>query len=163
MTPLDLKTKEEWEKIVKRFSQDVNMTACLTDKAGVPFFCRLDRYPLCMAVRDNQEATTFICGQANIAMLAVVEKSLRPEVDYCDAGLLRIVIPIVHEGTLIGMVVACGLASDDEEVNLFLIAKQLGISENQANELSLPTPIGSEKELLRLGGELFEKINTRED
>jgi len=159
MTPMDLKTKEEWEMILERVARDLNMTACLTDDTGVPFFCRLDRYPVCSAIRANPEATTFICSAINSAMLAVVKKTLQPEVDMCDVGLLRVVVPIVRDGILVGLVTACGLASKDEELNTFLVAKQLGVSEERVQELARPTPFGSGDEVERLGERLFDELN----
>ena len=160
MTPMDLKTKEEWEMILERVAWDLNMTACLTDDTGAPFFCRLDRYPVCSAIRANPEATTFICSRVNTAMLAVVRKTLRPEVDMCDAGLLRVVVPIVRDGTLVGLVTACGLAAKGEELNTFLLAKQLGVTEERVQELARSTPFGSEDEVERSGERLFDELNS---
>lgn len=162
MTLMDLKRKEEWESILDRFSRDANMTACLIDDTGNPLLCRFDRYPLCKSIRDNQEAATFICSQINIAMLAVVKKTRRPEVDVCDAGLLRIVVPIFRDGELVGQIAACGLASKDEELGSFVVAKQLGVSEKQVTELAQSTPFASEEELQRLTASLFEELNEEE-
>lgn len=160
MTLMDSKKKEEWEAILDRFSQDAKMTACLIDDKGNPLLCRFDRYPLCQSIRDNQEAATFICSQINVAMLAVVQKTRRPEVNVCDVGLLRAVIPIFRDDTLVGQIAACGLASTDEEIDTFLVAKQLGISEERVKELARSTPIGSEEEIRRLAERLYEELNT---
>ena len=161
MTPMDLKAKEEWETILERVALDLNMTACLTDDTGVPFFCRVDRYPLCSAIRANPEATTFICSAISSAMLAVVKRTLGPEVDMCDAGLLRVVVPIVRDSVLVGLVTACGLASKDEELNTFLVAKQLGVTEERVQELARSTPFGWEDELQRLGEQLCGELNPK--
>jgi ligand-binding sensor protein len=160
MTPLDLRSKEQWEEILDRLAEDVNMTACLTDDKGVPFFCRRDRYPLCAAVRDNADAITAICSQTNTVMLAAVVKTLKPEVDYCEAGLLRLVVPVLHGGAIVGLVTACGLAVKEEEPETFLVSKQLGISEEEAARLAESTPFGAEDEVLRLGTRLFDELNS---
>jgi ligand-binding sensor protein len=151
--------KEEWRKILARFAQESKMTACLTDDTGGNPECFFDRYPLCAAVRRDQEATTFICSQTNTAMLAVVKKTLKPEIDICEAGLIRLVVPIVQDGRLIGQVFACGLASRDEVVNSFLIAKHLNITEEQVLELAQSTPFGSEEKLKPLADSLFKELN----
>jgi ligand-binding sensor protein len=159
MTPLDLKTKEEWEVILDGFAQETNMTACVTDDAGKQLLCRVDRYPFCAAVRDNREALTFICSQTNTAMLASVKQTLQPAVDACEVGLLRVVVPVVSDGTLVGQVTACGLAPDGEEIDAFLPAKQLNISEEEVEDLLRSTPAGSEVELSKHAGGLFAKLN----
>jgi ligand-binding sensor protein len=160
MTLMDLKKNEEWESILNRFSQDAKMTACLIDDKGTPLICRSDRYPLCQSIRENQEAATFICSRINVAMLAVVKKTRRPEIDICDAGLMRAVVPIFRDDTFFGQIAACGLASTDEEIDSFLVAKQLGISEERVLELARSTPIGSEEEIRRLAERLHEELNT---
>lgn len=159
MTLLDIKDKQEWAEILERFAQETKMTACLTDDRGGDPQCYFDRYPLCTAIRKDQDATTFICSQTNTAMLAVARKTLKPEIDICEAGLIRLVVPILAEGKLVGQVFACGLASDEEGLNSFLIAKQLNITEEQVLELARSTPVGSEEKLKPLANRLFKELN----
>ncbi len=68
-------------------------------------------------------------------MLEEAKRVLRPIIDYCDAGLSRMVVPIVRDGKLIGQLTACGGALEDEDINLFLIAKQLEITEDEVENL----------------------------
>jgi ligand-binding sensor protein len=159
MTPYELKTPTEWDAILTGFYDQVGMTACLSDAAGSQPLCHGERFPLCAAVRNNPEATTFICSQTNTAMLAVVSKTLQPEIDLCEAGLIRLVVPIVRDGELVGQVFACGLAPRDEELDAFPIARQLGIPEEQVLELAKSTPLGSEEELRALVDRLFRQLN----
>jgi len=161
MTPMDLKPKEEWERIVERFALDTRMTACLTDDKGTPLICRSDRTPLCTAIRENPDAATFICSQINTVMLRAVKKSHLPEVDLCDVGLLRIAVPICRDGELVGLVTACGLASKEEELCDVLVAKQLDITAGKVRELAQETPFGSETDLTRAGARLFLDLNPK--
>ena len=160
MTPLDLRSKEEWEKILDNLAGEVNMTACLTDEKGGVLFCRRDRFPLCAAVRDNQDALTYICSQSNTIMLATVEKTLKPAVDYCEAGLLRLVVPVIADGKLVGQITSCGLQPKGEEPETFLVAKQLGISEEEVGKLAESTPVGEEEQLRRVADRLFDQLNS---
>ncbi len=158
MNPLDLRSKDEWEKILKRFARDSKMTTCLTDDTGAQLFCAGDRYPLCAAVREKPGALMSICSQVNTAMLAFIKKSLEPELDFCDAGLMRVVVPIVKDGQLIGQITACGLASENEELDSFLVSKEVGITEDEALELAKAAPFGSDEELEKLCARLFEEL-----
>ncbi len=161
MTPLDLKTKEEWEEILDRFAKDAKMTACLTDDTGKQLICASERFPLCKAIRENHDALTFICSQTNTAMLAVLKQTLRPEIDACEAGLIRVAIPIFRDGSLIGQVTACGLGSNDEELDSFLVSKQMGIPEEEVLKLAGSTPMGSEADLRHASSRLFDELNAR--
>jgi ligand-binding sensor protein len=156
---LDLKSKEEWEEILSGFSSETKMTSCLNDEAGNHIFCVSDRYPLCSTIRTNQDALTFICAQTNTAMTAVVSKTRKPEVDFCEAGLIRVVVPVVRDGAMVGQITACGLSSDDEELNAFLVSKEVGIPEDKVLELAEATPAGSEDELQELCSKLFDEVN----
>ena len=118
----------------------------------------MDRFPLCAAIRENPDATTAICSQTNMAMLSVVGKTKKPEVDMCEAGLLRIVVPVLHDGEMIGQVTACGVASEEEEADTFRVSKELGVSEEKAEELLKSTPSGSEEDLQNLAARLFDQL-----
>jgi ligand-binding sensor protein len=160
MTPLDLKTKEEWEAILDRCAKEANMTACLMDRDGKLLFCRMDRFPLCKAIRENQGALTSICMKTNTTMLSAVSKTLRPEIDICEAGLLRLVVPILNGRELVGQIAACGLASKEEEIEEFLVSKELGVTEEQVAEMAQASPFGAREELEKLGSRLFEEIHS---
>ncbi len=159
MTPYDLKKKSEWDELLKQCATDLRMTACLADEAGIALQCRAERYPICAAIRENETATSFICSQASAAMTAVVRKSLKPEVDVCDVGLIRVVVPLVRDGKLVGQITACGLGSDEEELDPFVVAKQLGITEEQVLDFAKSTPAGSEEKLQPVIDRLFEQLN----
>ena len=159
MTPYDLMSKTEWDELLGQFARDIRMSACLADAAGTALQCQADRYPLCAAIRESEAATAFVCSQASAAMTAVVRKTLQPEIDICDIGLVRVVVPLVREGGVIGQVTACGLASRDEELDPYPVAKQLGITEEQVLELARLTPEGSTAEVEPVVDRLFARLN----
>jgi ligand-binding sensor protein len=159
MTPLDVKSRPEWDEIVARFARTAGMTACLTDAAGAQLLCHGDRFPLCAAVRAEPSALSAICAQTSAAMLGVVQRSLAPAVDVCAGGLLRVVAPIARDGRLIGQVTACGLAPAGEELDPFLIARELGIAEETVVELAGQTPAVEEAELEAAVERLFRELD----
>ena len=156
---MEFANKSEWKQILDDFSREIQMTTCLTDETGASPECCFERYPLCAAIRKDQTAATFICSQTNTAMLAVVRKTCKPEIDFCEAGMIRIVIPLIRNGELKGQVFACGLAAEEEELNVFLIAKQLNKPEQEIIELAKSTPFGSVEQLRRPVDRLFKILN----
>ena len=159
MTPLDFRTGDDWGAVLRRLAMESRMSASLTDDAGNILLTRGDRYPLCAAIREKKETLTFICGQINTAMLQVARNTCKPDIDFCDVGLFRMVVPIVNAGKLVGQVTACGLASKDEEFDAFLVAKELSLIETEAVDLARSTPFGSMEELRGIAERLSAVLN----
>lgn len=156
----DLKTEKEWQEMLDALFCKTKMTACLTDREGNIKQSRGERNPLCAHIRKNQEALTFICSQTNRNMLAEVSQTLRPVVDLGEAGLCRMVVPIVAEDEMIGMVTACGAALEGEEIEEFLIAKHIGISEGAVVQLASSAPTCKEEDIEEVANRLFKEINS---
>lgn len=162
MEPYDLMPRADWEVILRAHASQVRMTSCLTDAAGNPLCCQRDRYPLCAAIRADKQAMSAVCSQVSAFMTKQLERTLKPVLGACDVGLVRLAIPVVRDGCLVGQVSACGLASEDEEVDCFLISRLLGIPEEEAERLARITPVGLEKELALLGERLHGRLNPLE-
>ena len=159
MTPWDVMSKDEWDEVLEQFARNTKMTACLGEPKESLMRCRSERTALCLAIRNKQETLTSICYQASTTMNAIIAKTLKPEIDFCQAGLMRVAVPIVRDNSVIGQVFACGLASEEEEIEAVLLAKQLGISEDEVREMVKSIPVGSEEAIEKEAAELFDKIN----
>ena len=108
MDVLDLKTKEEWQGILDRIAGETKMTVTLTDdKGGHVLSTEGTRCQLCSKIRDKKESLTFICSQCNTAMLEDVKETGEPVIDFCDAGLIRMAVPVLKDGVLVGQLTAC--------------------------------------------------------
>lgn len=157
MDPRELKNDDQWRELLEKVSEETGMAAALTNGDGGVLIEVGERFELCRTIRAKPEALTFICAQSSSAMLAEVRQSSQPVVDECDGGLLRMALPVLHQGQLVGQVVACGVKG--EEVDAFLVSKQVGISEAEAEELAERSPIGNEAELEALATRWTALIN----
>ena len=93
-------------------------------------------------------------------MLEEAKRTQKPLIDECEAGLVRMVVPICREGVLIGQVTACGLAAEEEEeIDPFLIAKQVGLSEGEVEDLATLTPAVSKAGVERIADRLHAELN----
>ena len=158
MTVLDLKSDDEWDAFLRQVAQDFGMAVLLTDEKGAVLRSHGERFPLCAAVRGHDEAMTFICSQSNTVMLQVARKTMRPVVDLCEAGLFRVVLPIIRDGALIGQIATCGLAPEDEEFEPFLVAQMLGINEEEVTDLFEHTPTVSEEKIEALAADYHRRL-----
>lgn len=161
MNLLDLKSQGEWEGTLVRVAEETKMAATLTDDRGNLILEEQGkRYPLCIKIREKDASRTFICSQTSAAMLEEAKRSLKPVIDECEAGLVRMVVPICRDGVLIGQVTACGLvAKEGVEIDPFLIAKQVGVSEGEVEDWATLTPAVSKADIQRIAARLHVELN----
>jgi ligand-binding sensor protein len=69
--------------------------------------------------------------------LATQAKQARKSlIEECDAGLVKIIVPVFVKKEFIGVVGACGFLLDDGEVDPFLVNMTTGIDEEEIERLS---------------------------
>ena len=133
----DILPNEKWIALEKdlhnRYGLDVN----IFDTSGV----RISDFKewvnkLCPAIKATDKGQSFICAVAHMNIAAQAMQTRRPAIEECDAGLVKIVVPIFMDDTFLGAVGACGLLIDEGEVDTFLIDKITGIDEETAQKLA---------------------------
>jgi ligand-binding sensor protein len=92
---------------------------------------------LCPVIKANEKGQTFICATAQRHIVAMAQKTRKPVVEECDAGMIKIVAPVFVNGEFLGSVSGCGLLQTDEgKVETFLVNKTTGINEQEIEGLS---------------------------
>jgi ligand-binding sensor protein len=61
-------------------------------------------------------------------------------IEECDAGLVKMVVPVFVTDKFVGAIGACGFLLDDGEIDSFLINKMTGIDEEEIERLSEGIP-----------------------
>lgn len=137
MTLTDIAPIENWIELEKEVVKRSGMDANAFDKDGV----RISEFKnwankLCPAIKATDKGQAFICAVAhmNIATLAAQEKDV--VIEECDAGLVKMVIPIFFQDEFIGSFACCGYVLDDGEVDSFMINKTTEIKEEEIDRLS---------------------------
>ena len=91
---------------------------------------------LCPVIKANNKGIGFICAVANMNLASQAMNTGKPVIEECDAGLIKIAVPIFVGDEFIGTVGGCGKLIEDGEVDSFLINKITGIDENQIEGLT---------------------------
>ena len=91
---------------------------------------------LCPEIKANDKGQSFICAVAHMNLAAQANKTKKHVIFECDAGLLKIVVPIFVKDEFVGAIGACGLLLDDGEVDSFMIEKTTEIDEEKIKSLS---------------------------
>lgn len=90
---------------------------------------------LCPAIKATDKGQAFICAVAHMNLANQAKEEGKPVIEACDAGLMKIVVPIIVDGKFIGAVGACGLLPADGEVDAFLVNKITEIEEETVESL----------------------------
>lgn len=129
MGPFDLKSKEDWVKVLNSFAEETGMAAALFDSENKILVTASDRNAICRHIRENMETLSAVCSLAQQDLAARTKKTKAPVTDFCDAGLLKTVIPIFYKGQYLGGITACGSYDPNDPIELQYISEMLNIPE----------------------------------
>jgi ligand-binding sensor protein len=137
MKLIDLLPLEKWVKIEQKVNQ---MSGLDTNVFNIDGFRITDHKKwanrLCPAIKATDKGQSYICAVAHMNLAILAQNTQKPVMEECDAGLLKIVVPIFVNNEFLGAFGACGLLLDDGEVDAFLVNKTTGIDEDDVESLS---------------------------
>ena len=91
---------------------------------------------LCPEIKATDKGQSFICAPAHMNIATLAMRSKQPVIEECDAGMLKLVVPIILNDEYVGAVGACGFLLDDGEVDSFLVNKMTDINEDKVEKLT---------------------------
>jgi ligand-binding sensor protein len=113
---------------------------------------------LCPAVKDTDKGQSFICAPAHMNIAAMARQAREPLAEECDAGMLKLVVPIYRGEEFLGAVGACGVRFEDGEVDAFLVHKMTGIDEAAVEHLAADVPAIPRDRAGELGRFIVERL-----
>ena len=133
----DIYPLEKWVELEQEIHDRFNIDSNVFNIDGI----RISEHKawvnkLCPAIKATDKGQSFICAVAHMNLATMAKNSKEAVVEECDAGLVKVVIPIFQNETFMGAVGACGLLMQDGEVDSFLINKIAEIDEEQVEALS---------------------------
>jgi ligand-binding sensor protein len=96
---------------------------------------------LCPKIKADREALAAICSPSNQYFMAEAKKTGKPVLGECDAGFVKLAVPIIINDEFLGTAGGCGLLPAGGGVEPFLIEKTLGFSEAEIMELCRNTGV----------------------
>ena len=142
MNLTDIAALENWIGLEKKINDHSGLNAAVFDAAGA----RITDFnkwanKLCPVIKSNQKGKNFICALAHQNIAAQAAHKHQPVMERCDAGLIKLVIPVFINGEFLGAVSGCGCLLNNETVDLFIIHKTIGMNENKLMDLTENIPI----------------------
>jgi len=156
----DILKKEKWLELENETYQKSGLNASAYNTEGVRVAGAIQNWAnrICPAIKATDKGQTFICAVGHMNMANAAQKTKKPVAEECDAGLIKIVIPIFVKDEFIGSFSACGLLPEETEIDTFLINKTTDIDENKIAELSNDIGIISNNKIEEVTAFMKEKV-----
>jgi len=137
MKLIDIYPIEKWTVFEKNIHEKSGMDANVFNPDGI----RITEYKewvnrLCPAIKSIDKGQSYICAIAHMNIAVQAMQTRVPAIEECDAGLIKLVVPIFIGDEFVGAVGACGLLAEDGEVDAFLINKTTDMNEDVIQNLS---------------------------
>ncbi len=114
---------------------------------------------LCPEIKATDKGQAFICAVAHMNLAEIGRQTGEPVIEECDAGLVKLVVPIIVNGEFIGAFGACGLMLEDGEVDSFLVNKITGIDEETVDALAPDVKTISQEAMETLRDQIQARID----
>jgi ligand-binding sensor protein len=157
----DLAALDKWIELEKDIHQKSGLDVNVFDIKGY----RISEFKnwanrLCPEIKATDKGQSFICAPAHMNIAAMAMRSRQPVIEECDAGMLKLVVPIFLDDEFIGAFGACGFLLDDGEVDSFLVNKMTDINDDKIEELAEGIPAIATENAEMLGQYIMGKIAT---
>ena len=159
MTMLDLLSREEWAELENELNERTGLDANAYDAQGFTF-TGLKQWAnrLCPSIKEIPAALQSVCSVAHQNLASLARQTGQPVVEECDAGLMKICVPVFAGGQFVGALGACGHLLEDGEVDSFLVHKLTGLPEAEVLKLTEDLPVISRARAEELSTELEARI-----
>lgn len=156
----DLAPQKRWVELEKDIHQQSGLDVNVFNTKGY----RISEFKnwanqLCPAIKATDKGQSFICAPAHMNIATLAMRSKQTVIEECDAGMLKLVVPIFADEEFVGAVGACGYLLDDGEVDSFLVNKMTDISESEIEVLATGIQSISTGKAQALGQYIENQIN----
>ena len=155
----DLLPLEQWTQIENEIHKQSGLESNVFNTDGIRITDNkvwVNR--LCPAIKATDKGQSFICAVAHMNLANQAKDEKRPVIEACDAGLMKIVVPIFVDGNYIGAVGACGLLPAGGEVDAFLVNKMTDIDEANIEALCEDLAVIEKNSAEEVAQFIWEKI-----
>ena len=133
----DIAPLEKWLELEQKINERSGLNASVFDVAGVRI-TEFKRWAnkLCPVIKADKKGQSYICAVAHQNIAARAERTRQPVIAECDAGLMKLAVPVFVNGQFLGVVGGCGHILENGEVDTFMVNKSIGITEENITDLS---------------------------
>jgi ligand-binding sensor protein len=138
----DIAPLEKWFELEKKINERTGLNASVFNVDGV----RITNFKkwankLCPIIKANKKGQDYICAVAHQNIAAQAEHSRQPVIAECDAGLMKMVVPIFVNDEFLGVAGGCGYILGNGEVDTFMVNKTIDIPDEKLKNLLDDIPV----------------------
>ena len=156
----DIAPLEIWRDLEQRINERSGLNASVFNVDGIRItdFVKWAN-SLCPEIKGTEKGQSYICSVAHQNLAAQAAKSGQPVIETCDAGMLKLVVPIFVDGDFLGVAGGCGSLEQKEDIDTFMINKTTGINEEKLVRLSEDIPSMSRDEAVSHAGYIEKEVD----
>lgn len=137
MNLMDIAPLETWAELENEAWEKFHLQSSVFNKEGIRITNTKNwSNRICPEIKSTDKGQSFICATAHMNLAGQAQKTKAPVIEECDAGLLKIVVPIFAGTEFLGVAGGCGLLPKDGEVDSFAVNKITDIDEERVESLS---------------------------
>ncbi|MFO7715404.1 PocR ligand-binding domain-containing protein [Desulfosarcina sp.] len=141
MELLDLCPLETWTTLEDEIYSTSQLNPAVYNTKGIRIH-RSHRWPnrLCPEIKSIPKGQSFICATAHMNLANTAKNTRRPVIEECDAGMVKLLVPVIVDDTYLGSVGGCGKIFEGGEVDTYLVNKITGMEEDKVEALAGEVP-----------------------
>jgi ligand-binding sensor protein len=152
---------DEWKEIESDLFKTYSLQGSVFNTEGVRITdLKLWANQLCPAIKSIDKGQSFICAVAHMNLSNQARQTRKPVIEECDAGLLKIVVPVFVGDEYLGVVGGCGLIANDGEVDNFAVNKITDMDDTKIQALSTGIPTMTLEEAQAVCDYIEDRLNT---
>ena len=150
---------DDWVQFEQELHDRFNLNCTVYNTSGIgitgkPNWCN----PLCPKIKANKDSLAVICAAGNQNFMAQAKKTKKPVIGECDAGLIKIAVPIFIDGSFLGTAGGCGWLPEGGEIETFILEKTTGLSQGEIAELGRELKSMSEEQARQVADFIEKRI-----
>jgi len=142
MKLIDIAPLDKWLELEQKINERTGLNASVFNVDGVRItdFKRWAN-KLCPVIKADEKGQNYICAVAHQNIAAEAQRSHQPVIAECDAGLMKMVVPIFVNDEFLGVAGGCGYIMENGEVDTFMVNKTIGIADEKLKKLLDDIPV----------------------
>lgn len=153
----DLIPEEDLKKLQQELHDQYGMNADVMDADGHKLYGATWGNELCPALHEDDKGFGAICVPAGQMFIHLAGQG-EPFAEYCDGNMMRVSVPVVVDGEVLGSIGGCGLVPADDEVDEFTIGMMSGLSEDDISTKAATVKAASEERVQEIIAFITERI-----
>jgi len=138
----DIAPLKKWLELEQKINKRSGLNASVFDIDGV----RITNFikwanKLCPVIKADKKGQDYICAVAHQNVAFQAKRTHKAVIAECDAGLMKLVVPIFLNGEFLGVAGGCGYVLGNGEVDKFMVNKTIGITQEKLTDLSDDIPV----------------------